>query len=148
MRLYYLLGQLLRPVLGVGFFMYCVITGTSRVRIIAKNELDEILLVKTWLSTDEWEFPGGGVERGESLEDAACRELREETGIRIAPAKLDKLGTVRSWRHDEVIFQVQLPRGALTGELPSRFEIKDAAWFSGSNMPKIGSLAKKIVQKW
>lgn len=32
---------------------------------------------------DRWCFPGGGVEPGESPEEAAYRELAEETGVRL-----------------------------------------------------------------
>lgn len=36
---------------------------------------------------DDWSFPKGGVDPGESLEETALREVREETGIicRIGP---------------------------------------------------------------
>lgn len=46
-------------------------------------EGDRILLVKTHLgSRDDYELPGGGIESGETPEEAAIRELFEETGIR------------------------------------------------------------------
>lgn len=44
---------------------------------------DEVLLIKRGRAPrlGEWSIPGGKVNRGESLHDAALRELFEETGI-------------------------------------------------------------------
>ena len=33
---------------------------------------------------DWWEFPGGKMEKGESAEDALCREIREELAVEIS----------------------------------------------------------------
>jgi 8-oxo-dGTP diphosphatase len=50
---------------------------------LIRNEKGEVLLVKTKSRNDSWEGPGGQVERGETLEEAFRREVKEETGIDI-----------------------------------------------------------------
>ena len=52
---------------------------------IVLNEKKEILLIKGPLRG--WEMPGGQVEEGESLKDAAIRETKEETGIDVEIVK-------------------------------------------------------------
>ena len=48
---------------------------------IVINDQQEILLIKG--PRRGWEMPGGQVEEGESLKDAAIRETKEESGIDV-----------------------------------------------------------------
>jgi 8-oxo-dGTP diphosphatase len=52
---------------------------------IVLNDQNEILLIKG--PRRGWEMPGGQVEEGESLKDAAIRETLEESGIEIEVVK-------------------------------------------------------------
>ena len=45
--------------------------------------LYEVLLVHKPRKHDDWQLPQGGIEKGETIEHAARREIREETGISI-----------------------------------------------------------------
>ena len=53
---------------------------TLGVRIIATNSENKICLVRhTYIAG--WHLPGGGVERGETIYEAAQKELAEEVGL-------------------------------------------------------------------
>ena len=45
--------------------------------------VDQILLVRKPRPSDAWQLPQGGIEEGETCEQAALRELLEETGLRL-----------------------------------------------------------------
>ncbi len=54
---------------------------------------DKVLLVRRGREPllGQWSLPGGAVELGESLEQAIVREVKEETGLAIAPVKILKV---------------------------------------------------------
>lgn len=50
------------------------------VNVVVVNENSEILLIRR-TDNDNWTLPGGAMDLGESLTQAAVRETKEETGI-------------------------------------------------------------------
>jgi mutator protein MutT len=52
------------------------------------NDAGEILLQQRDKEGLKWGFPGGALDYGESFEQAAAREVKEETGIEVVIDKL------------------------------------------------------------
>ncbi len=50
------------------------------VNVVVTNDAGEILLIRR-SDNDNWAVPGGAIDLGESLTQAAVRETREESGI-------------------------------------------------------------------
>lgn len=108
---------------------------TLGVRVIASNGDGEILLVRHGY-VDGWHLPGGGVERGQTMEQAALRELEEETGYR-ARRKLLLCGVCfnrhASPRDHVAVFQCK-GLEQITVFKPNR-EIAEIGFFPPDNLP-------------
>ena len=50
------------------------------VNVVVTSDSDEILLIRR-SDNDNWAIPGGAIELGESMTQAAVRETKEESGI-------------------------------------------------------------------
>lgn len=73
-------GRLLYCMLWPVLWFYLPLTRRVRVVVVYDNQ---VLLVRNWIGSGSWDFPGGGVKYGESAEDAVVREMREELGLHI-----------------------------------------------------------------
>lgn len=115
-----------------------------------KNERLQILLVKRGIEPfkNSWALPGGFVRMNESLEEAAIRELSEETGVRSV--YLEQLYTFGDPKRDPRTRVITVSYFALIPsekiKLHSSTDVSDASWFLISNLPGLAFDHKKIIQ--
>src|SRR5688500_1386369 len=86
-----------------------------------------------------WAIPGGFLDEGETLEQAARRELEEETGLRVK--HLSQLGAFDDPKRDprgrviSVAFVAVMPRGE---QLPTAgSDARRVGWFRALSPPKL-----------
>ncbi|MBD1547258.1 NUDIX domain-containing protein [Roseibium aggregatum] len=107
------------------------------VRIIVRNADDHVLLVRHSYIRG-WYLPGGGVNGGEAMAEAAMRELREEAGI-SATEDLRLLGVYlnrESFGRDHIgLFEVAGWEAQETFLQPNA-EILEARFFNPGDLPQ------------
>lgn len=104
---------------------------SSVIGIVFSKDKREIVAIKR-CDVPVWVFPGGGIEKNESAEEAVLREVREETGLAVSIVR--KIGEytpsnrLTNFTH---LFECQVNEGSLeTGP-----ETRDIGFFSISRLP-------------
>ena len=126
-----------RPAVAVDIVLFCR----------AGSEV-EVLLIKRAREPfkGRWAFPGGFVDKDESLEHAASRELLEETGISVH--NLEQIGAFGDPGRDPRGHTVSIVFSAV---LDSRLQVRaaddaaDADWHSALRPPGLAFDHEKIL---
>ncbi len=82
--------------------------------IIFRNESRELLLVQR-RDVPVWVLPGGGIDQGETPEEAVIREVQEETGLVVTiKRKTGCYSSANLFTSTAHVFQCEVVSGSLT----------------------------------
>lgn len=106
---------------------------------VCVHRADGTVLVTQRAPTKEfaygWEFPGGSALAGESGTAAACRELREETALEVAPEALQWVGRFTEDSALVDLFTVGEPAGSTVRPAPA--EVMAWKWLPASGVVEL-----------
>ncbi|WP_301271070.1 NUDIX hydrolase [Halomonas sp. Y3] len=111
---------------------------------VIQREDGAILMVKRLHPPEAglWSVPGGKVDPGESLRDAAAREAFEETGLRVEVGQ--RLWTAQLARDDDIIYELHdFAASPIGGVLQAGDDAAKVRWVPAdqiSSMPLVAEL--------
>jgi len=80
---------------------------------------------------DWWNLPGGGMEAGETVDEALCREVREETGLDVEVGQL--VGVYSKPQKQEVVLAFRCH--VIGGTLQPTEETRESRYFAPDALP-------------
>ena len=86
---------------------------------------------------DCWAFPGGFINIDESAEDAAIRELKEETGMEISTVEQLKAYSTPNRDPRERVITIAFIAESQIKEVKGGDDAKEARWFDISTLPPL-----------
>jgi ADP-ribose pyrophosphatase YjhB (NUDIX family) len=108
----------------------------------------EVLLVRHRVGSHPWDLPGGGVEKGEPVGEAARREVREEAGTAVRVEGVHGIfDNFQRCRNDTVLVIVA---AALGEPQPRRsLEIAEARFFPLDHLPeRLSQGSRRCIEEW
>lgn len=118
---------------------------TQGVRVILVQD-KKVLLVRHWYQS-LWVMPGGGIKKNETPEQAAIREVQEESGIIVKQLtyKLGVYSNTKGGKNDVVHCFVCEDIEDAQKNIQKKFnlEISDCVWCSLNSLPESCSVATR-----
>jgi ADP-ribose pyrophosphatase YjhB (NUDIX family) len=119
------------------------------VAILVCNQKNQLLLVKRSVepAKGKWCLPGGFIEVGESIEEAALRELEEETGFKgVIEGLVDFFSQKNPYYGAVLIFGYRVK--ILGGELTAGDDAEEVGYFDLAALPPIAFLShQRLIEK-
>jgi len=134
------LGLRKRLFVGIGLVRRSMTLG---VRVLVRDEKGHILLVRhTYVPG--WYLPGGGVERGETIQQAVRKELLEECAIEALeePRLFNVYRNPRTSRFDHVALFICSDWRQLEAKIPDH-EIAELGFFAYDKLPEETTIPTK-----